>query len=322
MNAVFENYSGALYNGDVREVLPLLPDKSVHCCVTSPPYFGLRDYGKNKQIGLEKTPEKYVSELVAVFREVRRILKDNGTLWLNLGDSYTGYHGNSKATYGEASSNKSGYFENQRSSTVGLSGLKNKDLIGIPWRVAFALQADGWFLRQDIIWHKPNPMPESVSDRCTKAHEYVFLLSKQPRYFFDCEAIKEPAKSKNPTGPNYEARGQHAEKRKRGTPLRHSQYESSDQSGLDSYTHSGKRNKRSVWTVATRAFRGAHFATFPTALIEPCILAGCPEGGIVLDPFSGSGTTLAVAFANRRRAVGVELNADYCALALERLKTK
>lgn len=259
--------------GDCVELMRSMPEQSVNCCVTSPPYFGLRDYGVDGQIGLEPTPDEFVQALVGVFREVHRVLRDDGTLWLNLGDSYAGYHGNKNAAYEAAPSNKGGYFENQRASTVGVDGLKQKDLIGIPWRVAFALQADGWYLRQDIIWHKPNPMPESVRDRCTKAHEYIFLLSKSPKYYYDHDAAKEISVDGN-----------------------------------------SKRNRRSVWTVTTKPFKGAHFATFPPDLIEPCILAGCPEGGTVLDPFGGSGTTAGVASANGRAAIICELNPEYAEL--------
>lgn len=282
-----------------------MPDKSVHCCVTSPPYFGLRDYGHDGQIGLEPTPDEFVAALVAVFREVRRVLRDDGTLWLNLGDSYAGYHGNKNAAYVDAPSNKGGDFENQRSSTVGSSGLKQKDLIGIPWRVAFALQDAGFYLRQDIIWHKPNPMPESVRDRCTKAHEYLFLLSKSPRYYFDSEAIKEP-----------EVCG-----RKRGPALHPDSKSTNGNSGLSRRESDGKRNRRSVWSVATRPYKGAHFATFPPDLIEPCILAGSPEGGVVLDPFGGSGTTAGVAVKHGRNAILCELNPEYAELIPSRIES-
>lgn len=290
-----------------------MPDQSVNCCVTSPPYFGLRDYGHAGQIGLEPTPDEFVAALVAVFREVRRVLRDDGTLWLNLGDSYANAGGkaqphrnNSGGFGGSNGSRTQGYalagggFE--RPATVG-NGVKVKDLIGIPWRVAFALQADGWYLRQDIIWHKPNPMPESVKDRCTKAHEYIFLLSKGPRYYFDHEAIKEPAREPN----KFNGR------RGRSTKKTGANGDRND-GGRGAIIGDGFRNRRSVWTVTTKPFKGAHFATFPPDLIEPCILAGCPEGGTVLDPFGGSGTTAGVALAHNRKAVLCELNADYAAL--------
>ena len=285
--------------GDVRQKLKELPDKSVHCCVTSPPYFGLRDYGEDGQIGLEDTPEQFVANMIEVFREVWRVLRDDGTLWLNLGDSYSGSGkgpaGNLGATHNER------WLEHKHSAIVP-NGLKPKDLIGIPWRVAFALQADGWYLRQDIIWHKPNPMPESVTDRCTKSHEYIFLLSKSRQYYFDNEAIKEPAKYAG------DDRGSRTDNR-RGTIM-------NSISGVTAET----RNKRDVWTVTTRPFKGAHFATFPPQLIEPCILAGCPPDGTVLDPFFGAGTTGLVAQQHGRNWIGCELNPVYAEMASKRIK--
>ncbi|XHE14403.1 site-specific DNA-methyltransferase [Agrobacterium deltaense] len=299
--------------GDCRNTLRDLPNGSVHSVVTSPPYFGLRDYDADGQIGLEKSPEDFVFELVSVFREVRRVLRDDGTVWLNLGDSYNGTGSR------VANTRDNGTFSFRGGHPgVNVAGLKPKDLIGIPWMVAFALRNDGWFLRQEIIWHKPNPMPESVGDRCTKAHEQIFLLSKSSRYYFDAEAIEEDATSSD-RGPNYEGRGQRALARKRGTPPRHSKYASSDQSGLDAVGRGGKRNKRSVWTVATKPFRGAHFATFPPELIAPCILAGTPPGGVVLDPFGGAGTTGLVADSLRRNAVLLEVNPGYAEIARERI---
>jgi DNA modification methylase len=292
-----------LHLGDCREILQTLPEQSIHCCVTSPPYFGLRDYGMTEQIGLEPTPEQFVAELVAVFREVRRVLRDDGTCWVNLGDSYNAYNANRGAST-SISDGSAGRDHPQHSRGLTTTTLKNKDLIGIPWRVAFALQADGWYLRQDIIWHKPNPMPESVTDRCTKAHEYVFLLSKSARYWYDAEAIKEPA-FKGAVGSHFHA----------GKTATHQMGRSSTAERLDA----DNRNRRSVWTVATKPYKGAHFATFPPALVEPCILAGCPVGGTVLDPFSGSATTGQVALANARSYVGCELNPDYHELAQRRL---
>ena len=298
-----------IIEGDCIEGMRRLEGQSVHCVVTSPPYFGLRDYGHDGQIGLEQTPDEYVAKLVDVFREVRRVLRDDGTLWLNLGDTYAGYHGNKNASYEDAPSNKGGYFENQRKTLVNHNGIKNKDLIGIPWRVAFALQADGWYLRQDIIWHKPNPMPESVRDRCTKAHEYIFLLSKSDRYFYDADAIKEPSHS--------EVQSRH---RANGIGVE----EQGKRTGAGNITANcgvrEKRNRRSVWTVATKPYKGAHFATFPPDLIRPCILAGCPKDGTVLDPFGGAGTTALVALQEGRNAVLCELNPDYIALAHKRLE--
>jgi DNA modification methylase len=320
--------------GDVRQTLSTLPEKSVQCCVTSPPYFGLRDYGVDGQIGLEPTPDEFVAQLVAVFREVRRVLRDDGTLWLNLGDSYA----SSPASGGAQSSAMTGG-EHKRTPVARAyrrpEGLKPKDLIGIPWRVAFALQADGWWLRQDIIWHKPNPMPESVTDRCTKAHEYVFLLSKAGRYYFDSEAMQERAVGQSAhdlTGQGYAAPGQtpnRGNRSKRDSFKREGSKRAEVIPGQTVGTHRPDRvesehnlftrNKRSVWTVATRPYKGAHFATFPPALIEPCILAGAPFGGVVLDPFLGSGTTAAVAVSEGRHAIGCELNPEYVTLAQQRI---
>jgi DNA modification methylase len=277
-------------------------DQSVQCCVTSPPYFGLRDYGHAGQMGLEQTPEAYVAELVGLFREVRRVLKDDGTVWLNLGDSYAS---------NPASGGPGKQWENNNKYKRP-SGLKPKDLIGIPWRVAFALQADGWYLRQDIIWHKPNPMPESVRDRCTKAHEYLFLLSKSERYFWDAEAMQEasvqPA-SKHNKGGAIGTRGVQGYANASGA-----QRDNSGGSGTN-----GQRNRRSVWTIPTRPYRGAHFATFPPELVEPCILAGSRPGDTILDPFGGSGTTGMVAAQHGRNAILCELNAAYADLIHERL---
>jgi len=297
-----------------------MPDQSVHCCVTSPPYFGLRDYGVDGQIGLEPTPEEFVQALVEVFREVRRVLRDDGTLWLNLGDSYAQQGGRGEQGATSARKGRSNVEAQQkRSSMRAPERLKPKDLIGIPWRVAFALQADGWYLRQDIIWHKPNPMPESVRDRCTKAHEYVFLLSKGPKYYFDSEAIKEPAVKKpqkmqaDPETVRKKSVGPHS----RGKEGFNHQYADPDRV----WAADGKRNRRSVWSVATRSYKGAHFATFPPNLVEPCILAGCPAGGTVLDPFGGSGTTAGVALAHGRNAILCELNPEYAELVPARVES-
>lgn len=296
-----------LYHGDCIESMRTMPDASVHTCVTSPPYFGLRDYGVDGQIGLEPTPEEYVARMVEVFREVRRVLRDDGTLWLNLGDSYARNPAKGQHKPGQSGSKNAYVYDrgNGRASATFLGGgLKEKDLIGIPWRVAFALQADGWYLRQDIIWHKPNPMPESVRDRCTKAHEYIFLLSKSPRYYFDHEAMREEA-VKGAAGSSFNT----------GKTATHQLGRSSDKERTDD----GKRNRRSVWTVATRPYKGAHFATFPPALIEPCILAGCPVGGTVLDPFGGAGTTGLVATQAGRNAVLCEINPEYVEMARKRI---
>ena len=309
------NKSVKISIGDCRELLRQMPDNFVHTCVTSPPYFGLRDYGMDDQIGLEQTPEEFVAQLVDVFREVKRVLRDDGTLWLNLGDSYASYR-DGKATPDTTRGDSEGTLvpkgsaKNRMASTFAGSSIKHKDLIGIPWRVAFALQADGWYLRQDIIWHKPNPMPESVTDRCTKAHEYIFLLSKSPQYYFDHEAIKEPVANSSIS--------------------RLSQNNLPNQLGSDrvpfktngtmkAVGNNEIRNKRSVWTITTKPFKGAHFATFPPDLIEPCILAGCPEGGTVLDPFGGAGTTGLVASRHGRNAILCELNPEYAELAKNRI---
>lgn len=278
----------------------------VQTCVTSPPYFGLRDYGVAGQIGLEPTPEQYIAGLVEVFRCVRDVLADDGTLWVNIGDSYAGYHGNKNAAYDAAPSNKAGYFENQRKTLVDHNGIKNKDLIGIPWMLAFALRADGWHLRQDIIWSKPNPMPESVRDRCTKAHEYIFLLSKSERYYFDSEAMKEPAVG-GATGAAASFR-RAGSKREQTIP---GQGYGTHRPGRKDVAYNQTRNRRSVWTVATRPYKGAHFATYPPDLIEPCVLAGSRPGDIVLDPLMGSGTTAAVALRHGRAYLGCELNPEY-----------
>lgn len=303
---IFKNNSVAsVMVGDCLASLATLPDRSINCCVTSPPYYGLRDYGVDGQIGLEDSPDAYVARLVEVFREVRRTLTDDGTLWLNIGDSYNAHPGQRKTT--DAAGNKQ---KSLRGSTAAPSrsvdGLKPKDLIGIPWLLAFALRADGWYLRQDIIWHKPNPMPESVTDRCTKAHEYLFLLSKSDRYFYDHESVKEAA-----------VRGYAGSTFNTGKTAEHQLNRSSDKE----LTEDGKRNRRSVWTVTPKPYKGAHFAVYPPELIEPCVLAGCPEGGTILDPFGGSGTTGGVALKHGRNAVLCELNADYAALMPARIES-
>ena len=307
-----------LHHGDCLTVLRTLPDCSAQMCVTSPPYFGLRDYGHPGQIGLEQTPDEYVAKVVEVFREVRRVLADDGTLWLNIGDSYASSGTNSppsdKTGLNSGKGCKAHYkVMNGLGRAPTPSNLKPKDLIGIPWRVAFALQADGWYLRQDIIWHKPNPMPESVRDRCTKAHEYIFLLSKSERYFFDHEAMKEPAVSEKPAG---NKRHKYADAYASGIGEEHrTKAGLVAMAGVEWET----RNRRSVWTVATRPYKGAHFATFPPALIEPCILAGSKPGDVVLDPFNGSGTTGEAAILNGRDYIGIEINAAYIDLTRERI---
>jgi DNA modification methylase len=356
-----------ILQGDCREVLRTLADESVHCIVTSPPYYGLRDYGVAGQMGLESTPDEFIAGMVAVFRECRRVLRDDGTLWLNIGDSYAndgkwgGHTGGKHAKVLHCSP----IGRNKRST-----GLKPKDLIGIPWMLAFALRADGWFLREDIIWSKPNPMPESMRDRCTKAHEYLFLLSKSPRYYFDAEAIAEPIADssvarlaqpnlENQAGSDRVPGKTNGAMKAAGPRFGGNKYgdDDSEQSRTKSgnvwdgqrksnraysfarktattpppgqapqhradrepVEYRGLRNKRSVWTVATRPFKEAHFATFPPSLIEPCILAGCPEWGTVLDPFGGAGTTGLVADRLLRNAVLIELNPEYAEIARRRI---
>jgi DNA modification methylase len=347
-----------LYCGDSQAILKTLPDESINCCITSPPYWGLRDYGTSKweggdincdhiefatnynkdfnkrwgngdgafpqkqevksflhykdicgkcgakrvdsQLGLEKTPEEYTLHMVDLFREIRRVLKNDGTLWLNLGDSYNGSGGDHKV----GGKNDAGFQGNLYRGVQPkfVNNLKPKDLVGIPWMVAFALRADGWWLRQDLIWHKPNPMPESVTDRCTKAHEYIFLLSKSSKYYFDNYSIKEPLNFPKETRRPLGSKGAwKIDGRQQG-----------DNGGGKTYKgYPTMKNKRSVWSVTVKPFKGSHFATFPEDLIKPCVLAGCPEGGIIIDPFAGAGTTGVVALKNNRKFVGLELNQKY-----------
>jgi DNA modification methylase len=341
MKPFYENAGIKLYHGDVIERLREMPDESVNCVVTSPPYWGLRDYGVEGQIGLEPTPQEFVAKMTDVFREVRRVLRSDGTCWMNMGDSYAAHPGQRKPTDvagGKQLSNKGSIGTWSRSH----GDLKPKDLIGMPWRLAFALQADGWWLRQDIIWSKPNPMPESVTDRCTKSHEYIFLLTKSAKYFYDADAIKETAIADHPAG-NTSHKGSTAynegderHRTKQGLVAyasrngknsfhgqgsnRDSENGSANRDGRDmsEIGVGGKRNKRSVWNIATQPFAGAHFATFPMKLVEHCIRAGCPKGGTVLDPFNGSGTTGLVAIAERCNYVGIELNKDYAAMSARR----
>jgi len=335
--------------GDALTELRKLPDESVNCCVTSPPYWGLRDYGVPGQLGLEETPEEYVAHMVEVFCEVRRVLRSDGTLWLNLGDSYAA-NGARRNNNGEGASTMG--WPGQRKETLNKaakmvlpavhSGLKPKDLVGIPWRVAFALQSDGWWLRQDIIWAKPNPMPESVRDRCTKAHEYIFMLTKSAKYWYDAEAIWEPAiygeehankatswgtNRKHPNKANvaqYAFVGENhtchikADKQ-RGHSRRHAGFNDRWDAMSKEEQCSYMRNKRSVWTIATRPYAEAHFATFPPEIPELCIKAGCPKGGKVLDPFFGAGTTGLVAMRLGREFIGVDLSPAYCEMARKRI---
>jgi DNA modification methylase len=358
------NGDARILHGSVLRRLPDIPAESIHCCVTSPPYWGLRDYGTgtweggdeecdhkaesrqgktgdratrttghddyyrdicrkcgarriDEQIGLEETPEAFVAKLVDVFREVRRVLRDDGTLWLNLGDSYASSGGLGHYEAGATAQSGNTLTGQCRRVRFNSEGIKPKDLVGIPWMVAFALRADGWYLRQDIIWAKPNPMPESVRDRCTKAHEYIFLLSKSPRYWYDAEAIKEEGSGVGGgacIGPQTKAGFSKIDDGHASiggaSMVQSRRYDRPDYK---------TRNRRSVWTVATCPYPEAHFATFPPDLIEPCILAGCPEGGTVFDPFTGSGTTGEVCIQHGRRFVGCELNAEYIELAAARI---
>jgi DNA modification methylase len=323
--------------GDCRTIMRKWAEEkvTVQTCITSPPYFGLRDYGHEGQLGLEETPDQYVSAMVEVFRCVRDVLADDGTLWLNLGDSYAAQRGGTQmpaetlagGMHGKGGDDSfrgrqiiSAKTENAQETSPSRNnpvahrncrafGLKHKDLIGIPWRVAFALQADGWYLRQDIIWHKPNPMPESVTDRCTKAHEYLFLLSKSERYYFDSEAIKEPVSASTQSRLAQDVKNQKGSDRVPGKT----------NGTMKAVGNGESRNRRSVWSVNVRPYKGAHFATFPPALIEPCILAGSKADDTVLDPFMGSGTTAAVAQRLGRHYLGCELNESYRPLQTERL---
>lgn len=307
---------GTILIGDALEKLQTLESESVDCCVTSPPYWGLRDYGVEGQIGLEADPFIFIEKLVAVFREVKRVLKKKGTLWLNLGDSYTS--GNRKSRDHDDKLPQ----RHLDISSPTPTGLKPKDLIGIPWRVGLAMQSDGWYLRSDIIWHKPNPMPESVTDRPTKSHEYIFLLAKSEKYFYDNSAMQEPATYhgpngavKSPYGQGFARSGNKYRKPRPGSE----RLNLGAQAGGIPWEGKPTRQRRSVWSVTTKPFKGAHFATFPPDLIEPCIKAGCPEGGIVLDPFFGAGTTGLVATKLNRKFIGIELNPGYAEMARERI---
>jgi DNA modification methylase len=308
-----------IHTGDAKTVLATLPGDSIDCCITSPPYFGLRDYGVNGQIGLEDTPEAYVERLMDVFNQVRRVLKPAGTFWLNIGDSYAG-SGRGKGDVNRKSlQQKASFTGDMFDKPYKINGYKNKDLIGVPWMLAFALRAEGWYLRSEIIWHRPNPVPESVRDRPTKSHEQIFLLSKSPKYYFDHKAIMEPAK--------YDGRKDII---KKGSP----KYAREGATGFTAQTiatheyarwkgdENGNfmRHKRSVWTVPTQPEREAHYACFPQALIVNCIKAGCHEGGVVLDPFMGSGTTAVVARKLNRNYIGLELNPEYVEIAGRKLK--
>ncbi len=369
-----KNYE--IIEGDSLESLKSIPDGSIDCCITSPPYYGLRDYGTgkwiggdpkcphrrlskysektitghaqaelagnvgdaiyktvcplcgavrvDKQIGLEETPSEYIDKLVNVFREVKRVLKEDGTLWVNIGDSYASTNSNNRNFIDEGGRGGN----NPKIATRTLpDGIKSKDLIGIPWMLAFALRNDGWYLRQDLIWHKPNPMPESVSDRCTKSHEYIFLLSKNSSYYFDSEAIEEPAnydgrsdtllKGSNKYSDGSYMPNQNGQSFASGVHERwkFKQFDNGEKDAVYAVRH-----KRDVWTVSTKPYKGAHFATYPEELIEPMVLAGCPVNGVILDPFSGSGTTGVVALRNDRKYIGLELNKEYVDLSIKRIE--
>jgi DNA modification methylase len=300
-----------IHAGDVLDVLGQVEDESVQCVVTSPPYWGLRDYGTVGQIGLERTPEEYVTKMVEVFREVRRTMRGDGTLWLNLGDSYfphNGSRGNVSSEGGDTVRGRGNRY--QPAPRFNECGLKEKDLCGIPWRVAFALQTDGWWLRSDIIWSKPNPMPESVTDRPTKAHEYIFLLTKSARYYYDQDAVSEVA---------LPHRGEVLENRDSGTGKARGMSGQADRQGNFVSSFDERRNARTVWTIPSQPFPEAHFATFPPTLPERCIKAGSKEGDTVLDPFCGAGTTGLVALRLDREFVGIELNPEYAEMAGRRI---
>lgn len=300
--------------GDCRDTMRKWKEQGIKAqtCVTSPPYYGLRDYGHEGQIGLEETPEEYIKAMVEVFRCVWDVLEDDGTLWLNIGDSYAGSGKGPAGNLG--ANNDERNMTHTKSSAIVPQGCKPKDLIGIPWMLAFALRADGWYLRQDIIWHKPNPMPESVQDRCTKAHEYIFLMSKSQKYYYDADAIKEASSDPEGSANRYKTPFFAGEKHESGG---YSVTGATHTKGMKKFD--GNRNKRSVWTVTTKPYAGAHFAVFPSDLIEPCIMAGAPVGGIVLDPFMGSGTTAQVAQDLGRQYLGCELNPEYKPLQEKRL---
>jgi len=305
---------------DCLEALCKLPDESVHCVVTSPPYWGLRDYGINGQLGLESSFQDYLATMVKVFREVRRVLRKDGTLWLNMGDSYVHGVPGGGSVFDNGRTDGRIFYEGDKARgrtkiSTFINGLKSKDLCGIPWRLAFALQADGWYLRSDIIWHKPNPMPESVTDRPTKAHEYLFLMSKSERYFYDSDAIREAYNEASLSRYKYKFQGSTSPGRRQpnNKDERYKQKRDGEPNGMG-------RNKRTVWTIPTAPFPEAHFATFPPALVEPCILAGCPKGGLVLDPFGGAGTTALIAERLGRETILIELNPQYAAMAERRLR--
>jgi len=321
-----------IINGDALEVLKTIPDQSFHCVVTSPPFWGLRDYGVVGQMGLEGSPEEYIEKMVVLFREVCRVLRDDGTLWLNIGDSYAGGGGYCIGSPSNISSKTGKYFSNSGVATKGrkpAGNIKAKDLVGIPWMLAFALRADGWYLRQDIIWSKPNPMPESVTDRCTRSHEYIFMLSKKGKYWYDAKAIRTPAveHSLNPSHFSDGSKTEHLIKQRglkkdkqRGHSRRHAGFNEKLDSMIVAEQRALGANRRSVWQISTAGYPEAHFATFPEEIPALCIKAGCPPGGLVLDTFFGSGTTGVVAKKLGRHYLGIELNPGYVEIANNRLK--
>ena len=309
--------------GNNIETLKTIPDNSVNCCVTSPPYYGLRDYGIDNQIGLEETPEEYIEALVAVFREVKRILRDDGTLWVNIGDSYAG-SGKGSATHTDSANRakqgtNKGMLGKTRVTKTTWGNAKPKDLIGIPWLLAFALRDDGWYLRQDIIWYKPNPMPEPVKDRCTNSHEYIFLLSKSRMYYFNSDFNKEKA-TQSTTGPSTSFKREGSKRSIEGICPGKMPTHRIDREDI---RYDGEyRNRHDVWKVGIEASEHGHFAMYPQKLILPCILCGCPENGIVLDPFMGSGTTGVVAIKNLRKYIGCEINPEYIQIAEKRIASE
>ena len=317
-------------NADCLSHLRTMPDECLDCVITSPPYYGLRDYGCDGQVGLEETPEKYVERLTEIFHEIKRCLKPEGTCWLNLGDSYCGT--GSKSPEHQDPKNKKGLLKQTESLTTKLPGYKQKDLIGIPWMVAFSLRADGWYLRQDIIWAKPNPMPESVKDRCTKSHEYIFLLTKSPKYYFDYEAIQEEATgydgrkdTMNKGGKKYEGVNQAAARGHERWKFKNLADKGQQPNSMHLRRAEGLadeqypvRNKRDVWSVCTKPSPEEHFAMYPEELVKYCVEAGCPVGGVVFDPFMGSGTTAAVARKFERHFYGTELNPKFHQIAMRR----
>ena len=313
-----------ILQGNVNDKLKEIESDSIQCVVTSPPYWGLRDYGTDDQLGLEETPEEYVENMVKVFREVKRVLKDDGTVWLNLGDSYARQGGDS-SEFGRHWDGREQNPNNGHNRYAGEIGLKPKNLVGIPWRVAFALQADGWYLRQDIIWHKPNPMPESVTDRCTKSHEYIFLLSKSAKYFYDNDAIKEKAvvsdnraRGMERNAESYRGKVKYNDNNYGGGGTSFQGHSGNYKANGELINPDGMRNKRSVWTINTKPYKDAHFAVFPPKLPELCIKAGSSEGDVILDPFFGSGTTGWVAQRLGRKWIGIELNPEYIKIAEKR----